>query len=179
MDAVRTTNRIVSALLAVALLVGGLLVAVEAVLASLDRGPWILPHEDWAKSLRETAYSDRSARIFFLVLVAAGVALLLLELARRPPPSLQMAGRGSGITADLDRRGVERWLSTRLADVEGATGTRATITRKAVEVSAETPQRDVEDVQRRLERAAQDNLDQLDLAQPLTARAKVTSRRSS
>ena len=179
MDAVRTTNRIVSALLAVALLVGGLLVAVEVVLAALDRDHWILPHEDWARSLRETAFSDRSARIFFLILVAAGIALLLLELARRPPPSLRMAGRGSAITADLDRRGIERWLTTRLADVEGATGIKATITRKAAEVTAETPQRDVDDVRRRLERAAQDNLDQLDLAQPLAARAKVTSRRSS
>lgn len=179
MDAVRTTNRIVSALLAIALLVAGLVIAVEVVLAALDKEHWLLPHEDWARSARETAYSDRSAKIFFLLLALAGLALLLLELVRRRPPALRMAGRGSGLDADLDRRGIERWLSTRLADVEGAAGAKAKITRKAVEVKAQTPQRDVADVQRRLERAAQDNLDQLDLAQPLSARAKVTSRRSS
>ena len=59
------------------------------------------------------------------------------------------------------------------------TGTKAKITRRTVEVSAQTPQRETTDVQRRLEAAAQENLDQLDLAQPLRARAKVTSRRSS
>ena len=179
MDAVRTTNRIVSALLAIALLVGGLVVAVEVVLAALDKGSWLLPHEDWARSARETVFTDRSARLLFLLLAAIGLALLLLELARRRPPALPMAERDSAIDADLDRRGIERWLSTRLATVEGVTGTKAKITRRTVEVSAQTPQRETTDVQRRLEAAAQENLDQLDLAQPLTARAKVTSRRSS
>lgn len=177
MDVVRTTNRIVSALLAMALIVGGLLVAVEVGLAALDRAHWILPHQDWARRARETSYGDRSAGILFLLLAVAGLALLLLALARRRPPALTMAGRGSGLAADLDRGGVERWLATRLADVEGVAGAKAKITRRAVEVTAQTPQRDVADVQRRLERAAQDNLNELDLAQPLTARAKVTSRR--
>jgi hypothetical protein len=178
MDAVRTTNRIVSALLAVALVVGGVLVAIEVVLASLDRGPWVLPHEDWAGNASETAYTDRSARILFLLLALAGLALLLLELVRRRPPALQLTDRDGGVEADLDRRGVERWLSTRLSGVEGVAGTKAKITRRAVEVTAQTPQRDVGDLQRRLEGAAQENLDQLGLAQPLRARAKVTSRRS-
>lgn len=179
MDAVRTTNRIVSALLAVALLVGGLLVAVEVVLAGLDKDHWILPHEGWARSARDTSYTDRSARILFLVLAVIGLALLLLELIRRRPPALPMTGHDRGVDADLDRRGIERWLATRMADVEGATGAKAKINRRAVEITAQTPQRDVADVQRRLERAAQDNVDELDLAQPLTARAKVTSRRPS
>ena len=178
MDAVRTTNRIVSALLAVALIVGGVLVAIEVILASLDKGHWILPHEDWARDASETAYTDRSARILFLVLALVGLALLLLELLRRRPPALRLSEREGGSQAELDRRGIERWLSTRLKDVEGAAGAKAKITRRAVEVKAESPQREVTDVQRRLEGAAQENLDELDLAQPLRARAKVTSRRS-
>ncbi len=178
MDAVRTTNRIVSALLAVALVVGGVLVAIEVILAALDRGPWVLPHEGWARSARETMYTDRSARILFLLLAVAGIALLLLELLRRRPPALRMSEGENGLEADLDRRGVERWLATRLTDIEGAAGAKAKITRRAVDIKAQTPQRDVADVQRRLEGAAQENLDQLDLAQPLRARAKVTSRRS-
>ena len=178
MDAVRTTNRIVSALLAVALVVGGVLVAVEVILASLDRDPWVLPHEGWARDASETVYTDRSARILFLVLAVVGLALLLLELLRRRPPALQLTDRDGGVEADLDRRGVEKWLATRLTGVEGVAGTKAKITRRAVEVKAQTPQRDVGDVQRRLEGAAQENLDQLGLAQPLRARAKVTSRRS-
>lgn len=179
MDAVRTTNRIVSALLAIALLVGGIVVAVEVVLAALDKGHWLLPHEDWARSARETVFTDRSARLLFLLIAAIGLALLLLELVRRRPPALPMADRDGGVESDLDRRGIERWLSTRLSTVEGVTGPKAKITRRTVEVSAQTPQRETTDVQRRLEAAAQENLDQLDLAQPLTARAKVTSRRSS
>lgn len=177
MDAVRTTNRIVSALLALALAVGAALVVVEVVVAGLDEEPWLLPHDEWARSARETAFTDRSARIFFAVLAAAGLVLLLLELVRRRVPALPMTPRSEGVEADLDRRGIERWLATRLADVEGATGTRAKIARRSVDVTAQTPQRDAAEVQERLEQAAQQHLDELDLAEPLPARAKVASRR--
>ncbi len=179
MDAVRTTNRIVSALLALALAVAGALVVIEIVLAALDRAHWIIPHEDWARSARETVFSDRSARVLFAVLAAAGIALLLLELVRRRPPALAMETGEEGVTADLDRKGVERWLATRLSDVEGAAGTKAKVDRRSVEVRASTPQRDAAEVQERLEVAAQEQLDELNLATPLTARAKVTSRRQS
>jgi hypothetical protein len=177
MDAVRTANRIVSALLALALAVGGALVVIEVVLAALDKDHWILPHEDWARSARETVFTDRSARILFALLAAAGLALLLLELVRRRTPALPLAAGSEGVEADLDRKGVEKWLATRLSDVEGVAGTKAKIARRSVEVKARTPQRDVADVQQRLEAAAQQHLDELDLAAPLTAKAKVTSRR--
>jgi hypothetical protein len=177
MDAVRTTNRIVSALLALALTVGGVVVAIEVVLAALDREPWLLPHDGWYRSMRETSWEDRSARLAFLALAAAGLALVLLEVARRRAPALPMAPRSDGARTDLDRRGLERWLATRLSDVEGATAVKAKIGTRSVDVAAQTPQRDVADVQQRLERAAQDHLNALDLAAPLAARAKVTSRR--
>jgi hypothetical protein len=179
MDAVRTTNRIVSALLALALTVGGVIVVVEVVLAALDRAHWVIPHEDWARSARETVYSDRSARVLFALLGFAGLALLLLELVRRRTPALPMTPGDESVVTDLDRKGVERWLSARLADVDGVAGTKAKIARRSVEVRAKTPQRDVAELQGRLEAAAQERLDELDLAAPLTAKAKVTSRRQS
>lgn len=179
MDAVRSTNRVVSALLALALVVGGVVVAVEIVLAALERGHWLLPHGTWLASARETTWEDRSARLLFLALVLLGLALVLLELARRRPPALEMASRSGGVRADLERRGIERWLATRLADVDGATAVKAKIGTRAVDVTAATPQREVAEVQQRLERTAQDHLNQLDLARPLAARAKVTSRRQT
>ncbi len=179
MDAVRSTNRIVSALLALALAVGGVVVAVEVVLAALGREPWLLPHDGWLASARETTWEDRSARLLFLALALAGLALLVLELARRRPPALEMASRADGVRADLDRHGIERWLATRLGDVDGATAVKAKIGPRAVDVTAETPQREVDEVQQRLERTAQDHLNELDLARPLAARAKVTSRRQT
>ena len=180
MDAVRTTNRIVSALLALAIAVGSAVVVVEIVLAALDEDHWILPHHEWAESARETEFGDRSARVLFAVLAAAGLALLLLELVRRRAPALAMDAhdRSEGVQTELDRRGVERWLATRLADVEGATGVKAGIGRRWVDVRADTPQRDVAEVQAGLEQAAQWRLDELHLAEPLVARAKVTSRRA-
>jgi hypothetical protein len=179
MDGVRILNRVVSVLLAVALIAGGVLVAVEIVLAALDRDPWVLPHDEWYRSARETPWSDGDARLVFGVLALVGLVLLVLELLRRRTQALPLADRSEGARADLDRRGVERWLAGRLADVEGASDARAKVKKRQVAVSAATPQRDVAEVQQRLEASAADHLDELDLAAPLRVRAKVESRRSS
>ena len=48
----RVVNRVIAAVLALALLVGGLLVAVEIVVAGFDRRPWVLPHDRWYASAR-------------------------------------------------------------------------------------------------------------------------------
>jgi Family of unknown function (DUF6286) len=177
MDAVRIVNRIVSAVLALLLAVGGVLVAVEVVLASLDRDPWILPHDRWLRTARETAWSDRSAVLAFVLLVLVGLVLLVLELLRRRTPALTMAPHSDAVHADLDRRGVERWLASRLTGVEGVDAPRAKVGKSAVDVRAETPQGDAGEVEQRLQQAAQSALDELDLAAPLTARVKVQSRR--
>ena len=179
MDAVRVTNRIVAALLAVALIVGGALVAIEVALAAAGQDPWIIPYDSWHQSAEDTTWADPAAQLLFALVALAGLVLLLLELARRRAPALALAGNDADARADLDRHGIERWLATRLADVEGVTGTRAKVRKRVVDVSAQTPQRDTGDVEQRLEQAARSHIDELDLAHPLKVRAKVSSRRSS
>jgi hypothetical protein len=124
-------------------------------------------------------FTDRSARILFALLAAAGLALLLLELVRRRtrpcpwPPGARVSRPTSTARA---------WSAgsrPRLADVDGVAGTKAKIARRSVDVRARTPQRDVGELQGRLEAAAQERLDELDLAAPLSAKAKVTSRRQT
>lgn len=179
MDGLRVANRILSLLLALALLVAGVLVAVEIVLAALDREPWVIPHDDWYRDARATAWSDGDARVLFAVLLVVGLVLLALELRRRRASAIDLADLTDTAHADLDRRGLQRWLGARLDDVEGATGARAKVGKRTVTVSASTPQRDVSDVEGRLERAATERLAELRVAEPLRVRTKVTSRRPS
>jgi hypothetical protein len=179
MDGLRILNRVVAVLLALVLVVGGVLVAVEIGISALDRQPWIVPHDDWYQEGRSTAWSDGDAHLLFALLTAAGLALLALEVRRRRAQAIDLDDLTDSARADLDRRGLERWLAAQLGDVEGATGARASVGKKRVHVSASTPQRDVADVERRLEQAATERLGELRMAKPLRVRTKVRSRRPS
>lgn len=88
---VRVINRALCAVLALALLVAGLVVISEIVLAGLNRGPWLVPHDRWWRWATTTAWSDRGARLLFAGLVLAGLVLLTLEAWRRRSSSLPLA----------------------------------------------------------------------------------------
>ncbi|MET1050151.1 MAG: hypothetical protein ABWZ55_11015, partial [Acidimicrobiales bacterium] len=54
----RAFNRVLSLLLGLALLVGGLLVAAEVAAALLDRDELVIPARRWADELRATTFID-------------------------------------------------------------------------------------------------------------------------
>lgn len=103
----RVFNRLASLLLALALLAGGLLVAVEAVLIGLDRAP-LLIDRGWYQDLTGTRFSDRS---FLLVAIGVGVLgllILFLQLRRWRPTRLAVP---VGPGWHVQRRSAERALA--------------------------------------------------------------------
>ena len=78
----RAFNRVLSLLLGLALLVGGLLVAAEVAAALLDRGELVIPARRWAEELRATTFAD--AQVVFGVVAAVGLVLFVAEARRWP-----------------------------------------------------------------------------------------------
>jgi len=177
---VRVLNRAVSAVLAVVLLAGGLLVAIEILAGFLGREqPLVLQWDDWYRSATSTPWSDPDLRLAFVLMIVAGVLLLLLEAAARRPQAIPMVGHDGAAFADLDRRGLERWLGARLATVDGVSGTKIRITKKGATVDATTPGRETERVRDQLRVEAGSALDELELARPLPLKVRVSSGRDS
>ncbi len=174
----RVANRVLSAVLALALAVGGLLVAVEIVLGGLDRGPWILPYDRWERTALGTPWSAGNIRLLCLALLVVGVLVLAAQVARRRPETLALAGSGGRSTTSLDRRGVERWLAERVERVEGVAGAQVKVGRKAAVVRATAVGRErgerVE-MERKVGDAVRRHLEELALAQPLRADVGVAS----
>lgn len=176
----RTANRIVSAVLAVALLAGGLVLAVEIVFGFLGRErPLVLPWDEWYAEARSTPWSDPDLRLAFVLMIVAGVLLLLLEAASRRPLAVPMAGGDGGTAADLDRRGLERWLSRRLSAVDGVADAKVRIRKKGAAVAASTTARETEPVRDQLRVEAHQALGELDLASSMAVKVSVRSRRPS
>lgn len=175
----RLANRVLSAVLALSLLVAGLVVAAEIVLAGLQRDPWLLPHDRWRRWATTTMWSDRSARVLFVALVAAGLALLAVEWWRRRPSSVPMASGSGGVAVELDRRRMERWLADRLQRVEGVTQASTEVGARVVRVQAASVSADRGGVEQRIRDAVARHLEELALVRPLRVKVDVRSRRAS
>lgn len=105
----RVLNRLASALLALVLLAGGLLTAVEALLVGLDRGPLLVPRQEWYETLTTTNASDWTFRAVAIGVGVLGLLILAFQLRRWRPPRLRVP------LADgwhVQRRSAERALAS-------------------------------------------------------------------
>lgn len=173
----RIANRVLSAALALCLLVGGLLVAAEVVAGVAGWGPWLVPYDRWERSARTTPWSDGSIRLLFAALVAAGLVLLVVQVGRRRPEALAVTGGKGDVEASLDRRGVERWLADKLERVEGVTDVRARVGRKDVRLRVGTVSPHTGATEQRVSEATERHLRELHAEPRLRPRVDVRGRR--
>jgi hypothetical protein len=171
---VRIANRVIAAVLALALLAGGLLVAVEIVVAGFDRRPWVLPHDRWYHSARTRTWDSAPPRWIFIGLVVAGLVLLLLQFARRRPTALDLTA--GAVPAELSRRSLERSLAREATSVDGVAAAKARVDGERVEVVATSNRRQVDDLQPRVTQALDRRMGALGLARPPSVRVKVHGR---
>src|SRR5262245_38508075 len=103
----RTTNRILSALLGLVLIVVGLVVAIEMALIAAGRTPAVVPLDRWYRSLRSAALDNSWFVATAAVVAVVGLVLLVLELRPWPPQRVQ-TNAAAGTPLWISRRSVER-----------------------------------------------------------------------
>lgn len=170
----RIANRVFAAVLALALLVGGVLVAVEIVVAAFGREPWVVPHDRWYRSTLEHTWDDAATRWVCIGLVLAGLLLLGLQLARRRPAALPLA---PGATpAELARRSMERSLARAASRVDGVARAKVKVSADRADVAATTNRRRADEVRPRLAAAVDQRVRGLGLARSPEVRVRVEGR---
>lgn len=170
----RVVNRALAAVLALALLVGGLLVAVEIVVAGFDRAPWVLPHDQWYRSARTRTWDSAPPRWIFIGLVVAGLVLLALQFARRRPAALPLTP--AAVPADVGRRSLERALTREATRVDGVATARTRVDGTRADVVATTHRRQPGDLQPRVAAALDRRLTSLGLARAPAVRVRLHAR---
>lgn len=170
----RVANRVLAAVLGLALFAGGLLVAVEIVVAGFDRRPWVLPHDDWYTSARLRSWEAAPPRWIFIGLIAAGLALLVLQLTRRRPTALALIP--GSFPADLGRRSLEKSLVREATRVDGVSAAKAKVSDDKADVVASSNRRQTDDLGPRVTQALDRRLSTLGLARPPAVRVKVHGR---
>lgn len=170
----RIVNRVLAAVLALALLVGGLVVAVEIVVAGFDRRPWVLPHDDWHRSARLRTWDSAPPRWIFIGLIAAGLLLLFAQLARRRPTALALTP--GAVPADVGRRSLERSLAREATSVDGIAAAKARVGKEKAAVVASSNRRQTGDLEPVVSQALERRMAAIGLARPPGVRVKVQGR---
>jgi len=170
----RVANRVLAAVLGLALFVGGLLVAVEIVVAGFDRRPWVLPHDRWYTSARLRSWESAPPRWILIGLVVAGLLVLFLQLARRRPSAFALTP--GAVPADLGRRSLEKALVREATRVDGVAAAKAKVSEDRVDIVASSNRRQTEDLGPRVTQALDRRLGALGLARPPAVKVKVHGR---
>lgn len=167
-------NRLVALALGLALLAAGLLAAVEAVLAALDRSPWLVPHEQWRRSLAQLEWDDRTLMVVAALTVLAGVLLLVAQLWPTRPSVVPMVEQRPDRLAALDGRGFEDLLRRSALEDGDVLDARVRLRRRTARVSARAPRdADLQSVQSRTRDRIRGRVDELGLQRPPAVKVRV------
>ena len=135
----RLANRVLAALLSLAVACAGVILAVEVIAARTGRSPAIInwqPAYNWAS---RTTWISGSLRVTAAILVALGVLLLLAELKPARVSRLAAEPVKAG-AADIDtaytRRGVAAAVRSAVTGVDGVGDASVKVTRRKVTIAA-------------------------------------------
>jgi hypothetical protein len=154
----RTANRVLAALVALALLAFALVVAVEIPLAAARGRATILPWDDWYVNARSNAWNSRSVRTLLVVVGLVGLALLLLQLARRRPATLALQGPRPGVDVVVERTSLEKALRRAATGVDGVATASVTVEGDRVRTRATTDRTVLGDIEMQVRHAVEGGL---------------------
>jgi Family of unknown function (DUF6286) len=114
----RVGNRIASALLGLALIVIGLVLAVDVWRIASGSAPLVLPMDEWYEFLNTTTLSDSWFLAAAVLVGLLGLALLVLELRPWAPAHVR-AGAAPDAPWWVSRRSVERRTASAAKEIRG------------------------------------------------------------
>ena len=176
MTATTWVTRVVSALLALALLVGSLLAIVEIVAASLDRAPAMVPYSEWTSWLRTHSWNDWIVNVALGGLAVLGLLILLLAFRRGKPASLPLQRRTDGVDVTASRRSVEKSLAAAAARTTGVIGASASVGRRTARVEARAPARSDPGIREEVESAVRGRLESLGTERRMRSRVALSTK---
>jgi hypothetical protein len=135
----RLANRVLAALLSLALIVAGVLLVIEVIADRVSHRAAVVPWRTAYAWARHTTWNAGSIRVTSAVLIVAGLVLLIAELkparVSRLPADPARAGADAIDTA-YTRRGLAAALRSAVTAVDGVRGASVRLKRRTVRIAA-------------------------------------------
>ena len=131
----RIVNRLLAFVVAAAIIVAGVIVIVEVIAVRSGAQPVIIGWHSMLRWAQRNTWNADSVELACAILVVVGLLLVLPQLRRRRPTRLSV--RSSDATdAAVTRKGVAVTVRGAVQDVEGISGSRIKVNRRAIRVNA-------------------------------------------
>ena len=175
----RVFERLASPVLALAVIAGSLLLAVEVAWAAAGQRPLLIPWRRAYTSGSQDAWDSSQVRVVAIVVLAVGLILLLAELTPRRTRRLVMSGDDPTFDAAITRKSLGTVLQATANGVDGLTGAKAKVGARTTDVSARSRLSSTSTVKAlngELDATLRSRLGGLQLANPPALRTRVTPR---
>lgn len=178
----RLINRLLAALLSLALIGVGVLVIIEVAAFRLNHKPALVHWHSSYSWARRTTWTQGSVRGVCIALAAVGLVLLLAELKRARVSRLKIEA-GDTDAAPIDtaytRSGAATAIRSAVTDVDGIRRAKVTVKRRKVHIAASASARDkaaARSLSEPVTAAAQERLSALQLQSTPKVSVRVTPR---
>ena len=172
----RALRRVVSAVLALALLGLSLITLVEVILAALGRPPWLIDDGALRDELARRPWDDPVVMIGWISLLVLGILLLAVALTTGRRRSIAIDSGTEGASLSVRRRSLERYLAGVATAQPGVQRAKASVRRGSLKIRADTTRLDSQDVRARVQQAVSDRVRSLSLQPALTTSVSVRSK---
>ena len=165
----RHVNRVLAALLSVALIAAGALLIIEVIAQRLGSAPALIAWPDVYAWGSRTTWDETVIRVSCIAMSVVGAVLLVLELKRPRVRRLTVAGEPEGVDIAYTRSGVARAVQGAAAGVDGIRNASVRVARRSVRLtalSASTETSAAKSLMEPVSRAAQQQIDDLRLDPP-------------
>jgi hypothetical protein len=177
---VRVLNRLLALLLSLALIAAGVIALVEIVAAAGgSHDEVVVPYRDWWQSVLDAHWNTRWVTLAALIAIAAGVALVAVQLVHRRSRELALRERRPGVNVAVERRALERSLGAAVDEVDGVGHARIRVRRRRAAIGIRADELGEPGLEQRVTTVAQKRLDDLDLAEPPTLAVRLSSKGAS
>lgn len=129
-------NRVLAALLALGLIIGGLLLVVEVVAQRVGSAPVLVRWDSAYTWGNKTTWESNTLRIAFVVMAIVGLVLLIAELKRPSVHRLPVANSADNVDIAYTRRGVAGAVKGAATGVDGVRAASAVVGKRSVKVTA-------------------------------------------
>lgn len=168
-------NRLLAALVSLAVVALAAVVAVEVVRWFIGEPSWLVPWRSWTSDLTAVRADDPAFLGTAAVLAVLGLLLLVFELKPRRPDSLRATPLLPEVHTVVTRKGVASTVETAARSVSGVASASGSVRRSRVDVTARTRARGEQaGLQDRVREAVERSLSDLELERRPRVRVHVT-----
>lgn len=167
-------NRVLAALVSLAVIAVAVVVTVEVARWFVGEPAWLVPWRSWEADLSRVRADDPALLVTAAVVAVVGLLLLVFELKPRRPDSLRAAPLLPGVHTVVTRKGIASAAETAARSVGGVTGASTSVARSRVAVTARTRTRGEDRALRgRVRQAVEQALAELQLERRPKVRVRI------